>query len=78
MDAVEIPTCLFTRLEDSVETLRLLHNLVISDVWKYLAVVVDIFSQNFPFPMSILCGGFPSNLMYFCNVISRSNKIQRS
>ena len=27
--------------------------------------------------MSIICSGFPTNLMHFCYVISRSNKIQR-
>ena len=62
------------RVGDSVETIRLLQNPVISDVWKYLAVVVDIFSLNIPFPMSTICGGFPTNLMHFCNVISRPNQ----
>ena len=61
----------------SVETIRLLQNPVISDVWKYFAVVVGIFTLNIPFPMSIICGGFPTNLMHVCNVISRPNKIQR-
>ena len=65
------------KLRISVETIRLLQNPVISDVWKYLAVVVDIFSLNICFPMSIICDGFPTNLMHFCNVISRPNKIQR-
>ena len=62
---------------NSVETIRLLQNPVISNDWKYLAVVVDIFSLNTPFPMSKICGGFPTNLMHFCYVISRPNKIQR-
>ena len=52
----------------SVETIRLLQNSVISDVWKYFSVVVGIFSLNIPFPMSMICSGFPTNLMHFCNV----------
>ena len=38
----------------SVETIRLLQNLVISNLWKYFAVVFGIFSLNIPFPMSII------------------------
>ena len=64
-------------VETIVETIRLLQNPVISDVRKYLVVVVDIFSLNISYPMSIICGGFPTNLMNFCNVISRPQKIER-
>ena len=45
-------------------------------VWKYFAVVTNIFSLNIPFLMSIKCSGFPTNLIHFCNVISKPNKIQ--
>ena len=60
-----------------VERIRLLRKQMISDVWKYFVVVTDICSVNNPFPMSILCRGFPTNLIHFGNVISRPNKIQR-
>ena len=72
---VSLWTCLC--VSTSVETFRLLQNLVISDVWKYLAVIVDLFSLNNSFPMSIIRSGFSTNLMHFCNVMSRPKKIQR-
>ena len=65
------------RVQIRLETIRRSHKQMIFDVWIYLAVITDLFSLNIPFPMSIICGGFPKNLMHFCNVISRPNKIQR-
>ena len=52
-------------LGNSVETIRLLHNPVIYNVWKYLAVEFDIFSLHILFPMSIICNGFPTNIVHF-------------
>ena len=72
-----VPACPCLSLGCSVGSIRLLQKQMISNVWKYLLVDTYLFSLNIPLPMSIICGGFPTNLLHFCNVISRPNNIQR-